>query len=73
MQNPLSFELGRKYVKSYALYRKSGDETPIWSASFSGDDRIPVRRLLIAAAVAAGVALFAAVAAELDRFDAKKK
>ena len=72
MQNPFSYEIGCKYQKSYALYRNKDDETPIASASFSGDNRISIRRLLVAAAVAAGIALIAAVSAELDRPRAKK-
>ena len=72
MQNPFSYEIGCKYHKSFALYRNKGDETPVASASFSGDNRISIRRLLVAAAVAAGIALIAVVSAELDRPTAKK-
>ena len=72
MQNPLFYEIGCKYQKTYALYRNKGDQTPIASASFSGDHRISIRRLLITAAVTAGIALLAAVSAELDRPTAKK-
>ena len=72
MKNPLSYEIGCKYEKTYALYRSKEDKTPVVSATFSGDNRISVRRILIAAAVAAGALLFAAVAAELDRPTPKK-
>lgn len=72
MNNWFSSEIRRKYAKTVSLYRNKGDETPAFSVSYAGDYRIPVGRLLIAAAIAAGTLLFAAVAAELDR-PVKKK
>ncbi|MBP5610639.1 MAG: hypothetical protein J6X72_04805 [Clostridia bacterium] len=72
MKNPLSYEIGCKYEKTYALYQSGEDKTPVASATFSVDNRISIRRILIAAAVAAGALLFDAVAAELDSPTAKK-
>ena len=72
MKGWLYSEIRNKYAKTVSLYRNKGDETPAFTVSYAGDYRIPVARLLIAAAVAAGTILFAAVAAELDRTDKKK-
>ena len=71
MKDWFSAEIRNKYAKTVSLYRNKGDETPAFSVSYAGDYRIPVGRLLIAAAIAAGTLLFAAVAAELDRTDKK--
>jgi len=57
MKDLLSCELGTKYEKTFSLYRKKGDEKPLFSTTFSGDYRITLRRLLVAATVAAALAL----------------
>ena len=72
MKNLLSYEIGRKYEKTVTLYQNKGDEKPLLATTVSGDYRISVRRLLFAAAIAAGIALFAVVSAELDRPKEKK-
>ena len=72
MKEWLSCEIGHKYEKTVSLYKTEGDDQPLFSTTVSGDYRIPVRRLLFAAVVAAGIALIAVVSAELDRPTAKK-
>ena len=72
MKEWLSCEIGHKYQKTVALYKTEGDDQPLFSTTVSGDYRISVRRLLIASAVAAGLALIVAVSAKLDRPTEKK-
>lgn len=67
MKNWLSYEIGHKYEETVALYKNASDGEPVFSTTVSGDHRVSVRRLLIAAAVVAGIALIAAVSAKLDR------
>ena len=71
MKEWLSYEIGHKYEKTFALYKNGSDDKPVFSSTVSGDRRVSIRRLLIAAAVTAGIALRAAVSAELDRPKAK--
>lgn len=70
MKDWLACEIGQKYEKTVSLYRKKGDEKPLYSSTVSGDYRISVRKLLVGCAVAAALTAFLCLAAKLDGMDA---
>ena len=72
MRDLLAYEIGRKYEKTFSLYRKKGDEKPLLSTTVSGDYRITLRRLLVGCAVVAAPACCLFLGAALDRREAKK-
>ena len=71
MKDWLACEIGHKYEKTVSLYRKKGDEKPLYSSTVSGDYRISLRSLLFGCAVAAALTAVLCLAAELDGKDAK--
>ena len=71
MKDWLACEIGHKFEKTVSLYRKRGDEKPLYSSTVSGDYRISLRSLLFGCAVAAALTAVLCLAAELDGKDAK--
>ena len=71
MKDWLAWEIGHKYEKTVSLYRKKGDEKPLYSSTVSGDYRISLRSLLFGCALAAALTAVLCLAAELDGKDAK--
>ena len=67
----LSYEIGRKYEKTVALFKSKDDGKPLFSTTVSGDYRISVRKLLVGCAVAAALTAFLCLAAELDKKEGK--
>ena len=72
MKDWLACEIGHKYEKTVSLYRKKGDEKPLYSSTVSGDYRITLRRLLVGCAVVAASACCLFLGAALDHREAKK-
>ena len=70
MKDWLACEIGHKYEKTVSLYRKKGDEKPLYSSTVSGDYRISLRSLLFGCAVAAALTAVLCLAAKYDRADA---
>ena len=71
MKDWLACEIGHKYEKTVSLYRKKGDEKPLYSSTVSGDYRISLRSLLCGCALAAALTAVLCLAAELDKNDGK--
>ena len=69
MKNLLSVEIGRKYEKTVSLYRKKGDDKPLFSATFAGDFRMTLGRLLVACACAVGGVAALILAAKINASD----
>ena len=71
MKDWLACEIGHKFEKTVSLYRKRGDEKPLYSSTVSGDYRISLRSLLFGCAVAAALTAVLCLAAELDKKEGK--